>query len=194
MKQVEEQAVDHPVHYNAGKIEVIEFLEDQKLDFHLGNAVKYICRSGKKVPDKSSPVERLRLERQDLGKAIWYLNRKLKQLETESLEFQVAPPFQSVQPADPLFRENGLPFLRDTFKAPPKGYEIWHCPSHGYFAQHEGRLSADCPFQGCDFWLKRIEGQELFCTRAYCTESRVGTHTEFCEQHLSETKKLEVQD
>lgn len=58
--------VNHPKHYNAGKIEVIEFLEDQNLDFHLANAVKYVCRSR----FKGSEIK-------DLEKAIWYLRRKI---------------------------------------------------------------------------------------------------------------------
>lgn len=45
--------VNHPVHYNGGRIECIEFLEDQRLGFHLGNAVKYIVRAGKKDPAKT---------------------------------------------------------------------------------------------------------------------------------------------
>lgn len=59
-------SIDHPDYYNTGKIEVIDFLEDQNLPFHLGNAVKYICRAGKKDPHKT--VE-------DLKKAAWYINR-----------------------------------------------------------------------------------------------------------------------
>ena len=59
-------AVNHPSHYTSGKIEVIDFIEDQKLDFHLANAVKYICRAGKKNPEKTQ---------EDLEKAVWYINR-----------------------------------------------------------------------------------------------------------------------
>lgn len=59
-------AVNHPSHYNDGKIEVIDFIEDKSLGFHLGNAVKYICRAGKKDPAKT---------KEDIQKAIWYLNR-----------------------------------------------------------------------------------------------------------------------
>lgn len=56
-------------HYNRGKIEVIDFIEDQQLDFHLGNAVKYISRAGfKGGSDKA--VE-------DLRKAIYYLQREI---------------------------------------------------------------------------------------------------------------------
>ena len=49
-----------------GKIEVIDYIEDQKLPYHLGNAVKYISRAGKK--DKDKTVE-------DLRKAVWYIQR-----------------------------------------------------------------------------------------------------------------------
>lgn len=58
--------VNHPSHYTSGKIEVIEYIEDQKLPYHLGNAVKYISRAGKKDPTKKS---------EDLEKAIWYIRR-----------------------------------------------------------------------------------------------------------------------
>ena len=61
--------VNHPSHYNSGKIEVIEAIEDWGLNYHCGNAVKYVARAGKKDPDKF--VE-------DLEKAIWYLERKIE--------------------------------------------------------------------------------------------------------------------
>ena len=58
--------VNHPDHYTDGGIETIDFIEAKKLPYHLGNAVKYISRSGKKGTDKT--VE-------DLKKAVWYLQR-----------------------------------------------------------------------------------------------------------------------
>ncbi|WP_270396299.1 DUF3310 domain-containing protein [Mediterraneibacter massiliensis] len=61
--------VNHPSHYNDGKIEAIDYIEDKKLGFHLGNAVKYISRAGKK--DKGKKAE-------DIRKAIWYLERYLE--------------------------------------------------------------------------------------------------------------------
>ena len=69
--------VNHPSHYTKGKIEVADFIADQKLNFDRGNAVKYVCRAGSKDPDK---------EIQDLEKAIWYINHEIKMLkgETES--------------------------------------------------------------------------------------------------------------
>lgn len=67
--------VNHPSHYNDGKIEVIDFIEDKHLNFHRGNAVKYISRAGKKNPDK---------ELEDLRKAVWYINREIERLECEN--------------------------------------------------------------------------------------------------------------
>lgn len=59
--------VNHPDHYKAGDLEAIDIIEAYDLDFHLGNAVKYILRAGVKTED---PVE-------DLEKAVWYLQRFL---------------------------------------------------------------------------------------------------------------------
>ena len=67
-----EDVVNQPSHYTDGKIEVIEFIEDKKLNYHRGNAIKYICRAGKKDPQK---------EIEDLQKAIWYINREIRNLK-----------------------------------------------------------------------------------------------------------------
>ena len=64
--------VNHPKHYTDGKIEVIEYIEDKKLGFCLGNAIKYISRAGKKQKHKGI---------QDLRKAVWYLERRIYELE-----------------------------------------------------------------------------------------------------------------
>jgi hypothetical protein len=66
--------VNHPSHYTSGKIEVIDFIEDQKFPYHLGNACKYLCRAGKKNPEKTT---------EDLRKAVWYINRYIDLLEKE---------------------------------------------------------------------------------------------------------------
>jgi len=71
---IKDDAVNHPTHYTDGKIEVIEFIEDKKLGFCLGNAVKYISRAGKKNKEK---------EVEDLEKAIWYIERRIKELVGE---------------------------------------------------------------------------------------------------------------
>ena len=70
--------VNHPDHYGGDSTyETIKVIEAWNLDFHLGNAVKYISRAGKK--DKTKTVE-------DLEKAIWYLNRKIQQLRESDEE------------------------------------------------------------------------------------------------------------
>jgi len=63
-EEEESSNVDHPKHYNVGQIEVIDVIEDWNLDFHLGNAVKYIARA----EHKNNALE-------DISKAQWYLDR-----------------------------------------------------------------------------------------------------------------------
>lgn len=67
------EKVNHPPHYNVGKIEVIDAIEDWKLGFNLGNVVKYIARADY----KAKPVE-------DLEKAAWYLNREIQNRKSKS--------------------------------------------------------------------------------------------------------------
>ena len=69
VKVVEEDVINHPSHYTRGKIEVIDFIEDQQLPYHLGNVIKYIARAGYKG-DKL----------EDLKKARWYLDRYINEV------------------------------------------------------------------------------------------------------------------
>ena len=55
-----------PNYYRRGNIQVWTFIRDQDLNFHLGNAIKYICRAG----HKDSKAD-------DLKKAIHYLTNEL---------------------------------------------------------------------------------------------------------------------
>ena len=73
--------VNHPSHYNDGKIEVIDYIEDKQLGFCLGNAVKYISRAGKKKSGSMSDKEK---EINDLRKALWYVERRIKELEEKN--------------------------------------------------------------------------------------------------------------
>lgn len=57
-------------------LEAIKIIQHYKLDFCLGNAVKYIIRAGKKNPEKYS---------EDLLKAQWYIKTKIEELEKEKL-------------------------------------------------------------------------------------------------------------
>lgn len=76
-RETKNDPVNHPSHYTTGKIECIDFIEDKQLGFHLGNAVKYIVRAGKKDPSKTI---------EDLEKARWYLNRYIEKLSAEKGE------------------------------------------------------------------------------------------------------------
>jgi hypothetical protein len=62
--------VNHPAHYKVGGIETIDFIEAKKLGYNLGNVVKYLTRADHKGNRK-----------QDLEKALWYLNREINSLK-----------------------------------------------------------------------------------------------------------------
>ena len=67
--------VSHPSHYADGwsnGAEVIDLTEH--LSFCAGNVVKYVCRAGRKDPDKY--VE-------DLEKARWYIDREIKRVKRQ---------------------------------------------------------------------------------------------------------------
>lgn len=68
-------AVQHPSHYNAGKFEVIDVIEDWKLGFNLGNTVKYLARAEHKGK-----------ELEDLKKAAWYLLRRIREVSPEMMD------------------------------------------------------------------------------------------------------------
>lgn len=59
-------SVNHPSHYTDGKYECIDFIEEYGTITHIGNAIKYASRAGKK--DEDAYVE-------DLKKGLWYLHR-----------------------------------------------------------------------------------------------------------------------
>lgn len=64
------ESVNHPEHYNPGVYEAINVIEHYNLGFHLGNSVKYILRAGKKHNNV----------KEDIEKAIWYLERYKEKL------------------------------------------------------------------------------------------------------------------
>ena len=67
-RKMNNDIINHPSHYTDGKFETIEAIESWRLGYHLGNAVKYISRAGKKSKDT---------ELEDLRKARWYIKRYL---------------------------------------------------------------------------------------------------------------------
>lgn len=74
--------VDHPPHYNFGRIETIDYIEDcigvdGCVDYCLGNAIKYVSRANY----KGKFIE-------DLRKAVWYLNKAIELHENEYSEYK----------------------------------------------------------------------------------------------------------
>lgn len=77
---MEQERVNHPDYYNkhpAG-IECIDIIEHYR--FNIGTALKYLWRCGLKHEEGMTSKEK---EIEDINKAIWYLNRRIKQLKNE---------------------------------------------------------------------------------------------------------------
>jgi hypothetical protein len=60
------EMVNHPKHYNVDGYEVINIIDAFKLNFNMGNALKYLLRADRKGNKE-----------QDLKKALWYLQREI---------------------------------------------------------------------------------------------------------------------
>lgn len=69
--------VNHPQHYGRkdNPYEAIKVIEAHRLNFNLGNVVKYILRAEHKG---NAP--------EDLKKAAWYLNREIENLSKENAD------------------------------------------------------------------------------------------------------------
>ena len=80
-----------PTYYQRGSCDVWDFVREQGLNFHLGNAIKYICRAGY----KDSKIE-------DLQKAIHYLENELEYEENLLIRTGEGIPFE-VQPEERSF-------------------------------------------------------------------------------------------
>ena len=79
-KEQKKERVNHPDYYNQhpSGIECIEIIRHYCFD--IGNAIKYLWRAGLK---KESSMSDKQKEIEDLRKAIWYINDRIKQLESE---------------------------------------------------------------------------------------------------------------
>lgn len=75
------EQINHPSHYGGedNPYEAIKVIEAWDLNFHLGNAVKYISRFGKKQNAANDLAE-------DLKKARWYLNRAINNISVEEIK------------------------------------------------------------------------------------------------------------
>tara|TARA_R110002095_G_scaffold169152_1_gene146813 strand:+ start:3661 stop:3885 length:225 start_codon:yes stop_codon:yes gene_type:complete len=62
----------NPNHYKKGKIEVIDFILDQQMDYLTASAMKYICRHAHKHDeDGSGQID-------DLRKARWFIEKLIE--------------------------------------------------------------------------------------------------------------------
>ena len=122
--------VNKPKHYNFGKYEVIDVIEDWRLGYHLGNAVKYIAR----CEHKDNKL-------QDLKKARWYLEREIERLEGKAvqLELPLAQPNKPPVPRIKLYQRR--------HNAPESEAPL----NWGTFAEvaREGGWSCTEPCEGC---------------------------------------------
>lgn len=110
-------AVSHPDHYNIGKYEVIDIIEDQGWGegFNKGNAIKYIMRAKHKNPDK---------EIEDLEKARWYIDREIQRLQKikkETMTINIEPSNCTVTSATDEIKN----YVENMFKKSPFNWGGW---------------------------------------------------------------------
>lgn len=63
-----------PEHYTMNEIEPITYISANNMEFWKGNVIKYVTRAGFKDFYVSTEIE-------DLNKAKWYLEHRIKELE-----------------------------------------------------------------------------------------------------------------
>lgn len=90
----EADPVNHPRHYKGDGVECIHVIENYDLGFHLGNAVKYLVRAGRKGDAKT-----------DTQKAIWYVRRWL---DDDGLPHPCAPGIDEWMSPDKIAAAFGL--------------------------------------------------------------------------------------
>ena len=64
--------INSPLHYTQGKIEVIDFIIDQKMDYLTASATKYLCRHSHKHKGEG--------QIDDLRKARFFIEKRIEQL------------------------------------------------------------------------------------------------------------------
>jgi hypothetical protein len=74
--------VNNPKHYtqHPSGVECIEITRHH--DFCTGNAIKYLWRAGLKKDPSMTDIEK---EIEDLEKAVWYINDKIKQMKNKKV-------------------------------------------------------------------------------------------------------------
>jgi len=128
MNETAAAAVDHPSHYNRGKIEVIRAVHAYAPDFSCGNALKYLCRAGDK-PGADVVT--------DLQKAAWYLRDAIEQERKHWSEraYYIEPKRSHIPPFS-IYE-----FLDDQGLTDARRYAAYDLMLAGEFEQgHKGRL------------------------------------------------------
>jgi hypothetical protein len=74
----ENDIVNNPSHYTQGKIEVIDFIIDQDMDYLTASALKYLCRY------KHKHVGEGQIE--DLRKARFYIDKLIDSLKIKDIK------------------------------------------------------------------------------------------------------------
>jgi hypothetical protein len=74
-----DDAVNHPAHYTSHPSGVECITITRHYCFSIGNAIKYLWRAGLKLDADKTEIQK---EIEDLEKAVWYINDRIKQLTT----------------------------------------------------------------------------------------------------------------
>ena len=64
--------IEHPDYYISCGMEAIDFIDAHKLNFNLGNVIKYVTRAGHKDGEDVLTA---------LSKALWYLEHEIERIQ-----------------------------------------------------------------------------------------------------------------
>ena len=81
IKAPADDAVNHPAHYTSHPSGVECITITRHYCFSIGNAIKYLWRAGLKQDADKTEIQK---EIEDLEKAVWYINDRIKQLRTNN--------------------------------------------------------------------------------------------------------------
>jgi hypothetical protein len=114
-KKIANDPVHHPSHYETGKFECIEVMEealgrDAVEGFCLCNAFKYIYRSQRKNGAE------------DLEKALWYLNKLLNMKKEDPISLEVS---EAVRALEPLSAQEILDKLNEYANLKEEYYKVF---------------------------------------------------------------------
>ena len=148
MNKKEEDPIN-PSYYTQYSIQPIDFIEAQKMNYHIGSALVYICR----YKLKENPV-------QDLKKAIWYIEREIKKIliSTEpELETQIITKYEHhTKETCPFYGCKGCtneqPELPLKFEEQKDSSNIHHCKperKEPTFTKIPGHSRQECLSNGC---------------------------------------------